>query len=53
MTNPDLPASAFGQMLGLIFVPREDMLQSRELYDLGFASGRFIYMMDAVLDPKG
>lgn len=52
VTNPDLPASAFGQMLGEIFVPLEDMPQARELYDLGFTLGRFIYMMDAVLDLK-
>lgn len=52
VTNPDLPASAFGGLLGEIFVPDEHMPQAAALYDLGFTLGRFIYIMDAVMDLK-
>lgn len=52
VTNPDLPASAFGRLLGEIFVADEKAKNAHALYDLGFTLGRFIYMMDAVLDLK-
>ena len=52
ITNPDLPASAFGGLLGEIFVPDEHMPQAGALYDLGFTLGRFIYIMDAAMDLK-
>ncbi|MHC1785629.1 MAG: DUF5685 family protein [Christensenellales bacterium] len=49
---PDLPASAFGSLLGEIFVPDEEMPLAEELRAFGFALGRFIYLMDAALDLK-
>lgn len=51
-TNPDLPAAAFGALLGEVFVPEEDMPQADILRAFGDALGRFIYMMDAVMDLK-
>lgn len=50
--NPDLPAGAFGRLLGEIFVPDEQDAQSEALRDFGFALGRFIYLMDAVMDLR-
>ncbi|NLD33900.1 MAG: hypothetical protein GX653_03240 [Clostridiales bacterium] len=50
--NPDLPANAFGRLLGEIFVHDEKDSQADALRDFGFALGRFIYLMDAVMDLK-
>ncbi len=50
-TNPDLPANCFGNLMGALFVWREDD-QAPKLYRLGAALGRFVYLMDAVNDLK-
>ena len=50
-TNPDLPAAAFGSILGAVFVP-EGHEQSAALYDFGDKLGRFVYLMDAAVDLK-
>lgn len=47
--NPDEPAGAFGELMGQLFVWQEDLWQE-ELYAMGFALGRFIYLLDAALD---
>ena len=47
--NPDLPAGLFGELMAELFVWQED-LWAPELRSLGNALGRFIYLMDAVLD---
>ena len=47
--NPDLPAGVFGELMGQLMVFQED-LWSSTLEQLGQALGRFIYLMDAVLD---
>ena len=49
-TNPDLPAAAFGALLGELFVPDEAMPHADILRAFGDALGRFIYIMDAVVD---
>lgn len=48
-TNPDLPASCFGELMGELMVYRDD-LWAQELRNLGFGLGRFIYLADAMLD---
>lgn len=50
-TNPDLPAGAFGSILGAVFVP-EGHEQAAALYDFGDKLGRFVYLMDAAVDLK-
>ncbi len=47
--NPDLPANAFGALLGELFVYREDHW-SACLRQLGHSLGRFIYLADAAMD---
>ena len=47
--NPDLPANAFGGLMAELMVCREDFW-SPVLRQLGMALGRFIYLLDAVLD---
>ena len=47
--NPDKPAGAFGRLMGEILVYREDMW-AQSLRQMGNALGRFIYLMDAVVD---
>lgn len=47
--NPDLPANTFGVLMGELFVRQEDR-HSALLRKMGAALGRFIYLMDAVLD---
>ena len=47
--NPDLPAGLFGQLMAELFVWQEDLWEE-DLRQLGMALGRFIYLMDAVLD---
>ena len=50
--NPDKPAGAFGRLMGEILVYREDMW-AQSLRQMGNALGRFIYLMDAVMDYAG
>lgn len=50
-TNPDLPAAAFGAILGSIFVPGIHE-QADKLRVFGELLGRFIYVMDAAVDLK-
>ena len=47
--DADAAASAFGELMGEILVLREDRWQE-PLRQLGRALGRFIYVMDAVMD---
>lgn len=47
--NPDEPAAAFGELMAQLLVVREDHWQE-ELSQMGFALGRFIYLLDAMLD---
>ena len=47
--NPDEPAAAFGDLMAQLLVVREDHWQE-ELSQMGFALGRFIYLLDAMLD---
>ena len=49
--NPDLPAGCFGQLLGEIFVYRDDMWASC-LREMGNALGRYIYLADAAMDYR-
>lgn len=49
--NPDLPAACFGRLMAEIFVRREDEY-STNLRRFGFALGKFIYLLDAMLDLK-
>ena len=47
--NPDEPAGVFGQLMGELLIWQED-LWAPTLRQLGHALGRFIYLMDAVMD---
>ena len=49
--NPDLPAGCFGQLLGELFVYREDMWAA-SLRQMGDALGRYIYLADAAMDYR-
>lgn len=49
--NPDLPAGCFGQLLGELFVYRED-LWAPTLRQMGDALGRFIYLADGAMDYR-
>lgn len=49
LQDPDAGANAFGLLMGELFIWREDRWQPL-LRQLGQALGRFIYLMDAVLD---
>lgn len=49
--NPDLPAAAFGKILGEVFVP-DNHPQKDKLFVFGDKLGRFIYLMDAAIDLK-
>lgn len=51
VTNADIPAACFGRLMGEIFVLREDE-NAEALYSFGMALGRFIYILDAVIDLK-
>lgn len=48
-SNPDHPASVFGRLMGELMVYKED-LWAPALRECGRALGRFIYLLDAVLD---
>jgi hypothetical protein len=50
-TNPDLPAAAFGAILGSVFAP-ETHEHADQLRIFGELLGRFIYVMDAAVDLK-
>ena len=47
--NPDEPANCFGQLMGELFVYRED-IWSPHLRQMGRQLGRFIYLLDAAVD---
>lgn len=47
--NPDLPATAFGNLMAELLVSAEDMW-AVELRQMGFWLGRFVYLVDAMLD---
>ena len=47
--NPDLPADAFGDLMAELMVMKEDFW-APTLREMGRALGRFIYLLDAVLD---
>jgi len=49
--NPDLPASAFGKLMGELLVFQEDMW-APTLREMGMALGRFIYLADAMADYR-
>ena len=49
--NPDLPAKAFGKLMGELLVYRED-LWAPTLRQMGMALGRFIYLADATVDYR-
>ncbi|MBQ4642117.1 MAG: hypothetical protein IJB47_05865 [Oscillospiraceae bacterium] len=49
--NPDEPAGCFGELLGELFVYRED-LWADTLRQMGQALGRFIYLADAAVDYR-
>ncbi|MDD3428594.1 MAG: DUF5685 family protein [Oscillospiraceae bacterium] len=51
ITNPDIPAKCFGRLMGELFVWKEDEY-AQILRTLGDRLGRFIYMMDAVMDLR-
>ena len=50
-SNPDLPAGAFGQLMGELLVCEED-LWAPTLRAMGMALGRFIYLGDAAVDYR-
>lgn len=50
--NPDAGANVFGQLLGTLFVWKNDRW-SDLLYEMGYNLGQYIYLADAILDlPK-
>ena len=51
-TNPDAPAAVFGWIMGELFVMDPDSPNAPKLRSFGEALGRFIYIMDAVMDLK-
>lgn len=48
-SNPDLPAGCFGQLLGELFVYRQDLWE-QPLRQMGDALGRYIYLADGAMD---
>lgn len=48
-SNPDLPATCFGRLMGELFVYHED-LWSGSLRQIGLSLGRFIYLADGAAD---
>lgn len=48
---PDIPAGIFGRLLGSVFL-YEESGYADTLYSFGEALGKFIYILDAVLDLK-
>ncbi len=51
LPHPDAAANAFGALMGELFVCREDRW-SDALRAMGCAMGKFIYLMDAVVDRE-
>ena len=49
--NPDLPANCFGELMGSLFIWRQDDYTDT-LWHMGAALGRFIYLVDAVNDLR-
>ena len=49
--NPDLPAGCFGRLMGELLVYRED-LWANTLRQLGDCLGRYIYLLDAMVDYR-
>lgn len=47
--NPDLPAGYTGELLGEIYVYKQDEWKN-SLYQMGYYIGKFIYLMDAYED---
>lgn len=47
--NPDELANCFGELMGQLFVYREDLWQE-DLFGMGMALGRFVYLTDAAVD---
>lgn len=47
--NPDHPAAAFGELMAELMVYEED-LWAQTLRRMGFHLGRFVYLVDAMLD---
>ena len=47
--NPDEPASCFGELMAQLLVYRKDMW-AKDLGQMGFSLGRFIYLLDAAAD---
>lgn len=50
--NPDLPANCFGELMGELFVWREHDRYAHDLWRMGAALGRFVYLLDAVNDLR-
>ena len=48
-SNPDEPAACFGELMGELLTYEED-LWAPALRQMGYALGRFIYLLDAALD---
>lgn len=49
--NPDEPAACFGNLMAELFIYEEDRW-SQELWHMGMALGRFIYLADAAIDYR-
>lgn len=49
--NPDIPANCFGELMGALFLWRQDDY-SETMWRMGASLGRFIYLLDAVNDLK-
>ena len=49
--DPDAAANCFGELMGQLFVCREDLWQE-ELFGMGMALGRFVYLTDAAVDYR-
>ena len=49
--SPDAAANCFGQLLSSLFLYREDHWKDT-LIQFGYGLGRFLYMMDAVIDRE-
>ncbi len=49
--NPDIPADIFGDLMGEIFAIFPDE-RGEKLFNFGKALGKYIYILDAVLDVK-
>ena len=49
--DPDACAGAFGELMAELFIWRQDLWEA-DLRQMGDALGRFIYLMDAVMDYR-